>query len=580
MNASNPLGPAPFPPGRQFAVTWAVERQFGGMTAAMLRRSQAIAEATSQRVDILTFDVRDDYAAVAAHLRDGGRLPDALRLRNLWDELADGAPDAPTPPPPRTLSAFDPLPPSPARTATRVGADGTLLQLDRRRTDGTLAVSDRRDAAQRGTPGGRSIVLCDAAGEPLGGFRRARDLYAWWLDAVIGDTESFLLIDSKTTAARLLGYRNPRATRVHIMHSSHLAGDSRPFGLVKDARRSVLTNLEDFDSVVILSERQRADLHRMLGPADNLDVVPNAAAPLGPVPPAERDPGLGVVVAQLEDRKRIDHAVRAVAAARRAGAEVRLDVYGDGAPRAELERLAEDCGAADAIRFLGFHADAAESFTRASFFLLTSTTEGFPLVLVEGMARGCIPLAYDIPYGPADIIDPGTNGVLVPSGDVGALASAIADVAGRADTAALRAAAARAAEAYTDDAVLRRWAQVLAESRRRRDSTGRRFTVAVRAAEVDRSGTRTTATVDFTLAGIDVAPSAVRAAIGLSGASADGPVEVRAEGSVRRTLRRGVWRASVRFDRPATAWIPLELPLSATLDLRANGRTLRVPLGT
>ncbi|WP_200914854.1 glycosyltransferase [Arthrobacter sp. Leaf234] len=41
----------------------------------------------------------------------------------------------------------------------------------------------------------------------------------------------------------------------------------------------------------------------------------------------------------------------------------------------------------------------------ASFTLLTSTTEGLPLVLLEAMSGGCLPIAYDIPYGPADLIE-------------------------------------------------------------------------------------------------------------------------------------------------------------------------------
>ena len=50
-------------------------------------------------------------------------------------------------------------------------------------------------------------------------------------------------------------------------------------------------------------------------------------------------------------------------------------------------------------------------------------------MLAEAMAAGTIPIAYDVPYGPADLIDHGRNGLLVPSGDQDALAAAVSRLA-------------------------------------------------------------------------------------------------------------------------------------------------------
>ncbi len=46
----------PFPPGRQFAVTWSIPHGFGGMTNALLHRSRAFVQLAGQPVDVLTFD--------------------------------------------------------------------------------------------------------------------------------------------------------------------------------------------------------------------------------------------------------------------------------------------------------------------------------------------------------------------------------------------------------------------------------------------------------------------------------------------------------------------------------------------
>jgi len=129
-----------------------------------------------------------------------------------------------------------------------------------------------------------------------------------------------------------------------------------------------------------------------------------------------------------------------------------------------------DLGAGDAVRLRGFRRDAGEEFGRASFFLLTSRSEGFPLVLAEGMARGCIPISYDMPYGPSDIITDGVDGFLVPNGDIDALAERIASIVASTpeDLAPMREAGHRRALEFNDEHVMELWAATLADVARQR----------------------------------------------------------------------------------------------------------------
>jgi poly(glycerol-phosphate) alpha-glucosyltransferase len=95
--------------------------------------------------------------------------------------------------------------------------------------------------------------------------------------------------------------------------------------------------------------------------------------------------------------------------------------------------------------------------------LLTSTSEGMGLVLAEAMARGCLPIAYDVRYGPADVVTHGVDGFLVPAGDTAALAAVVEHVSGLDEAAllAMRQAAVRSAQRFDDSRVARRWAEVL-----------------------------------------------------------------------------------------------------------------------
>lgn len=71
----------------------------------------------------------------------------------------------------------------------------------------------------------------------------------------------------------------------------------------------------------------------------------------------------------------------------------------------------------DSIYFEGNVRNMSNWYFRASIFAFTSTSEGFPNALAEAMAHGCACISFDCVAGPADIIDDGKNGFLIPEGN-------------------------------------------------------------------------------------------------------------------------------------------------------------------
>ena len=298
------------------------------------------------------------------------------------------------------------------------------------------------------------------------------DSYADWLDTLIGDEPAFAVVDSKTVARFMARYRRPNVVTAHVVHNSHLVTGERPLGLLRPSRRSVFAHLERFDAVVFLTERQRADAAALLSDPGNLEVAPNGIdlpADAGDTADDDRDPTAGVVVAALTERKRIDHAIDIVAARRDAGAPVSLTIYGEGPDADALVDRVAHAGLEHAVTFAGHRENAADAFRHASWTLLTSTFEGAPLVLAEAMARGCLPIAYDIAYGPADLIDDGVDGFLVPDGGRAAAADAIGRLAAlpAEEQRRMRQAARRAAARHDDEAVVAEWSRVLADAAER-----------------------------------------------------------------------------------------------------------------
>ena len=97
-------------------------------------------------------------------------------------------------------------------------------------------------------------------------------------------------------------------------------------------------------------------------------------------------------------------------------------------------------------------------------FALSSRFEGFGMVVIEAMSRGLAVVSFDCPRGPGEIITDERDGLLVPPGDVGALAAALDRVmSDEALRARLGAAARHTAEAYRPEAIARRWEALLAD---------------------------------------------------------------------------------------------------------------------
>jgi glycosyltransferase involved in cell wall biosynthesis len=80
---------------------------------------------------------------------------------------------------------------------------------------------------------------------------------------------------------------------------------------------------------------------------------------------------------------------------------------------------------AEDVAMPGFVDNPYAFMARAALFVLSSTFEGLPGVLIQALACGCPVVSTDCPSGPREILDDGRFGPLVPIGDAAALAAAI-----------------------------------------------------------------------------------------------------------------------------------------------------------
>lgn len=103
----------------------------------------------------------------------------------------------------------------------------------------------------------------------------------------------------------------------------------------------------------------------------------------------------------------------------------RLLILGEGTLRPELEALVRERDLGACVALPGFVPDPYPSMARAAAFVLSSVFEALPTVLIEALALGTPVISTECPTGPAEILEGGRWGTLVPVGDVTALAAAL-----------------------------------------------------------------------------------------------------------------------------------------------------------
>lgn len=219
----------------------------------------------------------------------------------------------------------------------------------------------------------------------------------------------------------------------------------------------------DVDRMLVLTDEDADDWAR--DGMSNVDAMPNPLTVTPATLPTLSEPVV-VALARLSHEKGIDLLVEAWSLVCAQYPEWRLRVYGTGAEEADLRELAAKSGA-ERLDFCGHTDDIDAALAGASIYVLPSRDEGFPIALMEGMAYGLAPVAFDCAPGVRALISDEVNGLLVEPGNVIAFAAALERLMKDEDLRRTIGAQARKSVArYSPEEVMGRWYDLFALLRR------------------------------------------------------------------------------------------------------------------
>ncbi|MDK1473063.1 glycosyltransferase family 4 protein [Streptomyces sp. 549] len=354
-----------------------------------------------------------------------------------------------------------------ARTLTDLGHEVELVSVFRHRATPKLApspgvpvtalVDRRRGCADLADPLAHSPGNVFPPGEVRADqyHRLAEQRIIDWL----ARTDADVIISARTGLNVLLARFGPE--RAVLIGQEHLTHNGHPHRLRKELQR-YYPRLDALVTMTAADARaHRTGLHL---PRTRVLSIPNSV-PAPDVTPVDGSAEVIVAAGRIVKVKRYGMLVSAFARVSADFPDWTLRIYGEGAEREAVTRRIQQLGLEDRAFMMGPATPIEAEWVKGSIAAVTSAQESFGMTIVEAMRCGLPVVSTDCPHGPAEIIQDGENGRLVPRHSVEAFGEALRELMADRDLRVRmgRVARQRAAERYAPERIARRYEQLLEE---------------------------------------------------------------------------------------------------------------------
>lgn len=288
-------------------------------------------------------------------------------------------------------------------------------------TDGKLCIEAFFRPTRMGAEHEKLLVY-DNNGKVTAECKNSAELAAICLDRLITDEKFYMLVveDGLMSAAvTTIEESKKNVARCAVVHSIFLNDAYKPESGAQKFYKHLCENNKKFDGIVMLTGESRDDFQKIYGDKNNVFVIPH------PYPYEiiksdfmKRDPLKAVVVARLDPYKQIDLTVEIFSLVVNALPEAKLEIYGRGMEEENIRKQIRRLGLEKNVYLMGYTDEPLAIFNNAVLSVFTSKAEGYGLTIMESICNGCPVFAFDIKYGPSEIIDDGKTGFLFPRFEV------------------------------------------------------------------------------------------------------------------------------------------------------------------
>lgn len=250
-------------------------------------------------------------------------------------------------------------------------------------------------------------------------FSGEKELFTYFFDNYFVDKD-IVFNDARLLDKSLVNSKKDIRT-ILVFHSSHIEGTS-----IKSSYKLALNNSKKIAKYYVLTNQQKEDIQADFNISDEkFKVIPHFINPPENIINERKDQF--IFMGRFSEEKQISHIIESYKIFRESGYTTKLVLYGGvkGEVRNIIEKLIMQYGLQDDIDIQEFTNNPTQVFQESKASLLTSKFEGFPLSIMESINEGCPVIAYDIRYGPREIIVNGENGYLVEPNNINQFAKAM-----------------------------------------------------------------------------------------------------------------------------------------------------------
>lgn len=245
------------------------------------------------------------------------------------------------------------------------------------------------------------------------GFKAARQLKSYIKRNQIDIVMSIGISTNGITLAATYG------TKAKLVVCEHLNGQAENNRTPNIIRRYLGAKLSDM--VVTLTDEDRlyyCQKYRLS--KDKVVCIPNWIEETSPDIAYNSTSKRLITIGRFSKQKGYDLLAKVASQVLNKHADWIWDIYGSGDEviRQSLVNQLEDSGVLSQVDFKGVVSGSENIYPEHGIYVMTSYYEGLPLVLLEAKQFGLPIVSFSCPTGPADIVENGVNGDLIPPFDV------------------------------------------------------------------------------------------------------------------------------------------------------------------